>query len=151
MKVAVQYLFLVGVPLLCMLGVLWAGADLQAPQSVGGVWAMAFDPSTALGCVGMDAWEGDPQLVISQSGDQVSLLFNDTSHTRLVGKLNGFTITADGKAAPDSQIAIRFQALVDPGSNPEKMSGELSSTQCPKPIGLDGIRQLTPQTARGAH
>jgi hypothetical protein len=151
MKVVVQYLLLVGIPLLCLLGVLWAGADLQAPQSVGGVWAVAIDPSTALGCAGMDTWEGDPQLVISQSGDQLTLLFNDTSRTRLDGKLNGLTITAEGKAAPDSQITLHFQALVDPESSPERMSAELSSTQCQAPIGLDGIRQLTPQTAREAH
>jgi len=134
-----------------MLGVLWAGADLQAPQSVGGVWAMAIDPSTAADCAGMDTWEGDPQLVISQSGDQLSLLFNNTSHTRLDGKLDGLAITAEGKAAPDSQITIRFQALVDPRSSPEKMSGVLNSSQCRAPIGLEGTRQLSPQTAREAH
>ena len=68
MKVLGQYIIMVGIPLLCMLGILWAGADLQAPQSVGGVWAVSIVSFSDQGCEGYHAWQGEPQLVISQSG-----------------------------------------------------------------------------------
>lgn len=146
MKIIGQYILMVGLPLLCLLGVLWAGADLQAPQSVNGVWTVAITSSGDAGCAGFSAWEGEPQLVIAQSGNALTLQFNNLSFPRLDGKLDGLAITAQSDAA-----SVRFQATVDPESAPEKMTGELISSQCPATATLDGIRQATPQTVGGRH
>jgi len=151
MKIIGQYILLVGVPLLCMLGVLWVGADLQAPQSVNGVWAIVITSPGDASCESFNAWQGDAQLVISQSGNALTLQFNNASFAHLDGWLDGLEITAQGDTASGSAASIRFQATVDPGSTPEKMNGMLISSQCPEAAALDGTRQETPQTAGGTH
>ena len=151
MKIIGQYILLVGLPLLCLLGVLWAGADLQAPQSVNGVWAIAITSSGDTSCEDFSAWQGEPQLVIAQSGNALTLQFNNPSFARLDGRLDGLAIIAQSDAASGSGVSIHFQAIVDPGSAPEKMTGVLISSQCPASATLNGARQATPQTAGGGH
>jgi hypothetical protein len=151
MKTLGQYILMVGIPLLCMFGILWAGADLQAPQSVGGVWAISIASPSDQSCEGDHAWQGEPQLVISQSGSALTLQFNNSGLAYLDGRLDGLAITAQGGAAPGSPGAIRFQATVDPESAPDKMTGVLISSQCPAPLALTGLLQGMPQTARESH
>ena len=151
MKVLGQYIIMVGIPLLCMLGILWAGADLQAPQSVGGVWAVSIVSFSDHGCEGYPTWQGEPQLVISQSGNALTLQFNNPGIAHLDGRLDGLAITAQSDAASGSGVSFHFQATVDAESEPDRMTGVLTSSQCSEPAALNGTRQATPQTSGGKH
>ena len=91
------YLLLVGVPVMGLLGILEAGRGIPAPLSIGGEWALEFDP--AAHCANGPAGLRQPALSISQSGTEALITVNDGHATTLEATVNGATLTAKSLTA----------------------------------------------------
>ena len=68
------YVLFVGIPLLILIGVLRAGADLSAPPAVAGEWAVEPMPDK---CAGTLANAGPHSLSIYQTGADLLVAFED--------------------------------------------------------------------------
>ena len=100
------YLLLVGVPVLGLLGILEAGRAITAPLSVGGDWALEFDPAAP--CATGPASLQQPALSISQSGTEALITVNDGHATTLEATINGSALTAKSlKASIAGKLGAR--------------------------------------------
>lgn len=139
MRAFLQYSALVGIFLLGVLGILRLGSRLQAPASVGGHWTLHLtfpnrpDPVCALDWLGT----GSTELVISQSGPELTLTWKAPGPITFKGELSGLTIHAVSKDAPGWQL----EAEVDRHADPDVLTGTLTSETCAGVIQLDGARQ----------
>jgi Kef-type K+ transport system membrane component KefB len=154
------YLGLVGIPLLALVGILRAGANLNPPISVAGPWNVDADFSsftssspcrTLLSSVGQHAFE------ISQSGRQLTLTFNDPQKTSLVGELDGSNLSAslaepaaqtngESSSCADSQ-RLRIAATIDGAGDSRSMKGAINLSNCSdcSPIAFHALRQTVQQ------
>ena len=139
MRTFSQYSALVGIFLLGVLGILRLGSRLQAPASVGGHWTvyLAFPNQPSPVCALAWLGTGSTELVISQSGPELTLTWNAPSPITFKGELSGFTIHAVSKDAPRWQLA----AEVDRHADRDVLMGTLTSETCAGSIQLDGVRQ----------
>jgi hypothetical protein len=141
MKISVKtityYLLFVGLPLLGVVGALWSGRSLAAPASVGGAWALLIPEQPALKCQAFAGWKGEMQMVISQSGPNLLVIFGDPAHAALTGILSGLSITAENIGIPQLQLA----AEVDREADPHQLSGSLQVAGCAPPLDFTGYLQ----------
>jgi hypothetical protein len=139
MRAFLQYSALVGIFLLGVLGILRLGSRLQAPASVGGHWTLHLTFPNQPDAVCAPSWlgTGSTELVISQSGPELTLTWNSLSPITFKGELSGVTIHAASKDAP----GWRLVAEVDRQADPDVLKGTLVSETCAGSIQLGGVRQ----------
>jgi hypothetical protein len=111
-KHLVQYLTLVGIPFLGLLGVLRLGRDVTAPMAVHGTYVIAATGGTGGRC--LRALLTDSTLVITQSGEQIEVRLG-RSAVLLDGHLTGNRLSAEGPLPGIGACAagqpIRFEGL----------------------------------------
>jgi len=152
----IAYIFLVGVPLLGIVGVLKAGRHIPAPISVNGTWSVSTD-STRLspGPCGEANSLSNLSLVILQSGKTLSLAMEGTTKATGFGVLEGtnlkvpLILTRDAsQAGCASAQPLTLIASVDPNSTPRSLSGSVSVDGCAlcTPVAFHAV--LQPRTKR---
>ena len=137
MKTLLQYLVLVGIPILGVLGILRMGQGLTAPQAVSGIWQVtpsgpALTPSAVRACPAAAEFLEQPNLSVEQSGP------------RLVFDLSNFTIhgTIEGQAVRAASERIAFDARLESSG---AMNGTLGFPTCPDVPSISFI--ATPEEA----
>jgi hypothetical protein len=147
----IAYISLVGIPLLCLAGVLRAGRHLAAPISINGAWKIGTDVET-LGtspCRGVIASLAGSPLLISQSGKALVLTFNDGGSPTALGSIDGNRISASAPAPGNPSAAacslehLIVTATVDSRTEPKSLSGNLSLNGCSAclPLEFKAVRQ----------
>jgi hypothetical protein len=134
----VAYVLLVGLPLVGLAGVLRTGRSLVAPISVDGVWKIEADASRLAGqrCANSVSSLTNTSVVISQSGKNLVLTFNNPAKTVASGALDGRSLKAsiapvkDSSSACSADQAVMLTAMVDPKSEPRALTGVLMVTGC---------------------
>jgi hypothetical protein len=138
MRVVFLYFFLIGAPVLGILGLLRMGRDLTPPVSIKGAWTVKLDPQPP----GDQACEesrlfDDTTLTISQSGSHLLLKFNDKKGTALDGQIGDSNVMAEGRhhsaAGADEQggtAAISMRATLERQTGPGSLRGELILNGC---------------------
>ncbi len=152
----VAYIFLVGLPLLGLAGVLRSGRHLSAPISVDGTWKIEADAKTlaSSSCASVSTLLNSP-LVISQSGPNLEVSFKGKPEfTGMLEDKNlksAMSLGSDSNAACGSG-AMTLAAVVDPRSEPRSMTGQLSFAACPScaPLDFRAVRQPK-SPAGGSH
>jgi len=159
----IAYIFLVGVPLAAIAGILRAGKGLTAPISVNGVWSMTAS-STRLspGPCGEANSLSNVSLVISQSGKSFSLALDGSAKARGSGVLEGTNLNAPLILTRDltreaalatgcsSAQPLTLTARVDPDSEPHTLNGSLSVDGCSACAPVQFHAVLQPKTKVGA-
>jgi hypothetical protein len=141
MKLAIAYLFLIGIPIFCVIGILRLGENLTAPVAVKGVWLVdkQLEDSNTTSCgeyLNMLGWK---EMTISQSGPDLVISFNDISHTTLLGTIDALEISAQGKN-PNTPIQLEFHAEFDRQSDPNRLSMVIQTSRCPDPLKLTAYK-----------
>jgi hypothetical protein len=134
----VAYILLVGIPLLCLAGVLKAGRSVSAPISVDGTWKIEADTSSLAGqpCgKALLAVSGSP-VVISQSGKGLAFTSNNPAKTVGSGLIEGTNVTASfqtstvASAGCNSDSRVIMTATVNPKSEPRTLAGSFTASDC---------------------
>jgi hypothetical protein len=156
----VAYVLLVGLPLVGLAGVLRAGRTLVAPISVDGVWKIEVDASRLPGqpCANSVSSLSSTSVVISQSGRNLVLSFNNPVKTVASGELDGKSLKAsiapgkDPSSECGADQSVVLTASVDPKSEPRSLTGVLTVSGCPSctPVEFHATRQPR-SSAGGAH
>ncbi len=153
MKSIFLYAFLVGVPILGLLGILRLGEGLTPPVSVGGAWSVEVSSQTVVddsACGNSLIHSDQPVLSISQSGPRLLLTFNNAEKTTLAGEIHDVTITAGvgpesaptaAKASDDDVGAIHLEASLDRQTEPDRLLGALTLTECHTTAPFTAVRQ----------
>lgn len=156
------YVFLVGLPLAGLLGVLRAGRELQAPPPVDGTWqTIATGTGTVAALTPVVARGADPtQLEVQQSGTYLSV---DIGPHHLSGRLRGDSLVAypgtSAASSPGSECgragAMELHAALDRDADPHRLTAVLSEPgrpACPS-LRWTAVRlaQNTGPGAKGAH
>lgn len=123
MKAFLQYLVLIGVPLLGLLAVLHYGNRLQAPIFIGGTWVID-PPDLEIPqpvCTPFGFATGRQEMTFSQSGRYVEVRFDDPD-SHAAGKLDGLTLIAEGRTSGSAmdgtcpeQTAVEVQLHFESG------------------------------------
>jgi hypothetical protein len=149
----IAYIFLVGLPVVGLVGVLKTGRNLSAPVSVDGVWKLQADPAllAALPCGKTLADTPDAALSISQSGRNFLLTLPNGPKSTSSGAISGTTLNASlVPSAPwsnepncGSGREFSLVAKIDPKADPRSMVGQLSLNGCPTctPVEFRAVRQ----------
>jgi len=152
MRSVFLYLFLVGVPVLAISGVLRVGQRLQSPIFVGGTWIVErpwntdHDSSCGHSLINSDR----TVLTISQSGSRLLLTLNDENKTTFAGEIRDGTITATmARLASDTSIdaqgvsgaSIRLHARFERDSGADRLLGALTFHVCPTSTVMSFIAQ----------
>ncbi len=138
------YVFLVGVPILGLAGVLRVGRHISAPISVDGVWKLQNSDLAELSCPQLATALQDG-ITISQSGKELEVGLGTTAQTA-AANLNETTIKGALPVLPacgnDRQLTL--VATVDPVANPRTMSGKLTMAGCSSctPVTIQAVRQV---------
>jgi hypothetical protein len=145
------YIFLVGLPLIGLAGVLRSGRHLAAPVSVDGTWKVeAVSSGKTSTCAAVSTFLSAP-VVISQSGRNLVVTFGN-GRSAVPGALEDnsvkTSIPVDGDSGTQCGQAI-LTSVVDPKSSPRVMSGQLAFLGCPScaPFAFHAVRQ--PKTQGG--
>ena len=157
----VAYVLLVGLPLLGLAGVLRTGRTLHAPISVDGIWKVESGSShlAAQPCDQVLSSFLNTSAVISQSGKNLVITFNNASKTVAFGVLEGKSLKSSILSARDSSRApgcgdqtLTLTATVDPTTEPKSLSGQLAVNNCQSctPLEFHAARQAR-ATGEGAH
>jgi hypothetical protein len=106
-RLLIEYLLMVGVPLLLLLGVLQRGRGLSAPSSVDGSWRLEVDgsPGSTSPCEQtLDALDGSV-IEITQSGNYLDALAgNGEETTALRGREEGTSLWLESVRRQDSVL-----------------------------------------------
>jgi hypothetical protein len=156
-KFVVAYILLVGVPMLCLAGVLRAGRGASAPISVDGTWNTEANLSTIgnRACAGAISTLLTSHLTISQSGLKM-VISSTKAATAALATIDGTRISAvlvpSGDSGCGGDQTLTLVADVNPATTPRTLHGHLTASDCPScaPIVFDATRQPKPQ-ATGAH
>jgi len=147
----VAYIFLVGLPLIGLAGVLRSGRHLAAPISVDGNWKVEASNSTkTASCAAVATFLSSP-VSISQSGRNLVVTFGNGKSV-VPGALEDnsikTSIPVDGEPGTQCGQAI-LTAIVDAKSAPRVMTGQLAFLGCPScaPFAFHAVRQ--PKTGTG--
>lgn len=146
------YIFLVGVPVLALVGILKSGRQLAAPPSVDGSWKIeARGAGPASACNSFLSSAVNSPLSISQSGASLVVGINGGDKTTM-GKLEGKTIKAQFAGTDDAPNCadrnLTLTATLDPQADPRTLQGTLSVANCPA-CSLDFHASRQPRTAAG--
>lgn len=140
MKALLQYLVLVGLPVLGVLGVLQLGQGLTAPKALAGAWA--FNPSglvsEASTCPVLESVDQVATLAVAQSGPDLTL---ELGELRVDGQVEGSTVRAMSPLlALDADVGL-----------PGQMRGTLTFPTCPASptLTFNALRQLSGQEEGG--
>jgi hypothetical protein len=146
MKTVMQYLILVGLPIIGVFGLLQIGQRLTPPVSVGGNWLIEVTPEAGgnATCGQFLTQSGRPRLTISQSGPRLVLTFNDAAKTALPGRIDDLTLTA---ATPD----ISVMTSVDRQVEPNRLQGEIAFSNCAESVPFQAVRQVAVKKSAGGH
>lgn len=138
MQRVINYLLLVGFPVLAVLGVLHYGNNMltvmciQGPRTAQTIQTSAAAPS----CQEQHLQAERQGFSISQSGSQFSVSFNGEPKAVLQGQLRDTSITATapsfsfGKDENSSNL-IGLRATIDRQTNPARLWGVFSFNNCP--------------------
>jgi hypothetical protein len=142
----IAYIFLVGLPLAGLAGVLKTGRHLSAPISIDGTWKVdANVRPSADACSQSISSLLNSSLTISQSGRSLVLSFNGGAKTPFTGSLEGKEVNASLGAASgcSGDQSVTLKASVDPASEPRMLTGSLSTAGCSScsPIEFRAVRQ----------
>jgi len=142
----IAYVFLVGLPLVCLAGVLKAGRHITAPISVDGTWKVEANARPAADTCSLAVSSLlSSNLTISQSGRSLILTFNGGSKTPFAGSLEGKEVNASlgPVSGCANEQAATLRASVDPASEPKALMGSLSFAGCAScsPMEFRAIRQ----------
>jgi hypothetical protein len=111
-KHLVQYLMLVGLPFLGLLGVLRIGRDMTAPMAVHGTYLVTTTGGTGGSC--LRELLADSSLAVTQSGERIQVRVGRRA-VRLDGQLNGNRLRAEGELPTTTTCPsgepIRFEGL----------------------------------------
>jgi hypothetical protein len=137
MKPVVLYIFLVGIPLAGVVGVLRVGENLRPPIFIGGRWGIQISPEIAGAdsCGDMLIRFNGATLTISQSGSSLLLTLDNEPKTMLAGEIRGLTVIAnilhqsiDKESASDHNlVSIHLQAQ----GERNRLQGVLKFAGCP--------------------
>ena len=151
-RLIVAYIFLVGLPLLGLIGILHGGQRLQAPISVAGNWNINADlsPWSGMPCGDLLGSGKPPLLTISQSGDRLVLAFNNSQATRLAGSIRGTALAAGledprdpagGQCSAGQAIGVAGEVSKDGGQRSLTGVFRLKGCQECLPVGFHAVRQ----------
>lgn len=135
MRTPALYLFLVGVPLLGLFGILRTGERIVPPHSIGGLWSVdiRYKSPPVLPCSGLGVVDGPMEMTISQSGTRAEASFTDDGATQLSLSLAGDSLTAVGTTAipgcPDDELVLTGRLMPEAGR--QLMEGVLARPDCP--------------------
>lgn len=155
-RFVVAYIFLVGVPLLCLAGVLKSGRGMSAPISIDGTWNIEAN-LTSVGnrsCASAVSSVLSSPLLISQSGLKL-VVSSAKAKTASLATIDGTRINAALVPATDSGCGsdqtLILVADVNPNTTPRTLQGHLASSDCTScaPIEFRATRQPKPQAAGG--
>ena len=152
-RFVIAYIFLVGLPLVGLVGVLKTGRGLQAPLSINGVWKLESDDPTLLAqlCMRSVAPLRDTDAVIAQSGNSFAIhLEYLRSGTVGWGTIQNTTLwaaipeTGDFACGPDRAITLR--GTVNPNTMPRSMRLVISIASCAScvPVEFHAVLQASP-------
>ena len=137
MKPVSLYIFLVGIPLVGIVGVLHVGENLRPPTFIGGTWKIqiSHEAAGAHSCGDMPARFDGATLTISQSGSNLLLTLDNEPKTTLAGEIRGLTVIArilhpsiNEESALDHDLAsIHLQAQ----DERSRLQGVLKFAGCP--------------------
>lgn len=137
----IAYIFLVGLPVLGLAGVLRAGRTLTAPVSVDGVWKVEADAAqvAALPCFGQSFPE-NMSLSIAQSGRSLLLNLNSGSNVIASGSALSAGSAIKGSVVPTARYSaetgcgsgsqLSVNAVVDAKSDPRTLVGTMRVDGC---------------------
>jgi hypothetical protein len=152
-KFVVAYIFLVGIPLLALVGVLKAGRHLTSPYAVDGSWKLELSATPAASpCSNTLSSISEPAVNVSQSGAALVLSLNGrTANGTLEGKsMRAEFSGADGASGCSGQ-ALMLAATLDPNTLPRTLTGTLSFKGCPScSVDFRAVRQ-PPAPSGGSH
>jgi hypothetical protein len=144
-KIILTYIFLVGMPLLAVLGILRRGARLTPPITVRGVWVVTADSTPWHGTGCSPNWTRDQQqlLTIAQAGRDLTIAFNNPETVVLFGTIQGSALEAASPDASNDAVLVpspvaacaetrllRFQASVAGRGKSQTLSGSLGWGNC---------------------
>jgi hypothetical protein len=152
-KSVLQYIFMVGLPVLGVFGLLRMGAHLQPPVSLGGTWKLEFASGAQSQpvCDRFPVAPDDPQLTISQSGPHLEIVFNDANDTSMIGKVDGMGFIARQNPNLDADPGTQLAAELDRQAEPDRLSIEMSSSQCAEVQSMTAVRQANSSSESGSH
>jgi hypothetical protein len=140
------YIFLVGLPLLGLAGILKSGRGLKAPFSVDGAWKIEASAPSASPCGNLLSSISNAPLSISQSGKSLVVTVSGGTKTA-TGTLDGKIINAQFAGADQSSAcgdgSLALSATLDPLAEPRTLSGTLSVEGCAScaPLAFRAVRQ----------
>jgi hypothetical protein len=157
-KLAVAYIFLVGVPLLALVGILRAGNHLIAPPALHGNWSVQVDfrPWQSVPCGALLNNTQQPLLSIDQSGRDLTVSLNDGEKTVIPGTIDGFTLSSTPSGggvesdpgprpnpACQSSQSLRLQAIVNQHEKQRSLTGTFQLEGCMScsPIAFSATRE----------
>lgn len=150
----IAYIFLVGLPLLGLAGILRSGRSLTAPFSVDGAWKMESGASrlSTSPCGDFLASVSNATILISQSGKTLVVTLAGGTKTT-TGTIDGKIIKAQfagASAAACRDRGLTLTATLDPLAEPRTFTGTLAVEDCGSclPLEFHSVRQ--PRTPRGA-
>jgi len=155
-RLILAYVFLVGIPLLGLIGIVRRGQHLQAPVSVGGSWNVEadFSPWSGKPCVDVLGSGKQPLLNISQSGDRLVLALNNPQSTVIAGSIRGTVLTAGTQDSADSaggscaaSQAIGITAELNKDGQQHALTGtfKLNTCRACAPVSFHAVRQAGPK------
>ncbi len=148
----VAYVFLVGLPLLGLAGLLRSGRHLAAPLSVDGIWKIEANGSGGkTSSCGAVATLLSAPLLVSQSGTNLVVSFG-SSKIAVPGSLEGKSLKTsipDGESLSGTCGPAILSAMIDATAEPRVLTGQLSFLGCQScaPFVFRAVRQA--KTASG--
>jgi hypothetical protein len=153
-RLIVAYILLVGLPLGALTTILRAGRQLTAPISMGGAWHLNadFHPMASTACGDFLAGIGQPFFKISQSGEALVFVFNDSEKPEIAGRIHATSVTMGSGALEDGTPpctdahALYLKAGIRKQGEERFLTGLLGINNCAKcpSIPFTAIREPTP-------
>ena len=144
----VTYLFLVGIPLAGLMGILKIGEGLEAPRPLAGRWVAVEGESRKAwdaGCrasAAADEDEGNSDVQVDQSGGRANVYWSAVRADKFRLTVNGDSIQGkltlqSGEGCPGG--AMTLHGVVREVNARVRITGELERDDCPdcKPIPVD--------------
>ncbi len=105
-RLLIEYLLMVGMPFVLLLGVLHRGQALKAPADIQGTWQLALNGSTAAGssCETVLRSLDGSVLTISQSGSYLTASFVNNEHSMFHGRSEGKDLWLESAPSKDSVL-----------------------------------------------
>ena len=137
MKKMLNYLMLVGFPVLGVLGALHVGETMLTTMCIQGPWKMeASKPSASASCDEQFQQAEQRGFSISQSGPQFSISFNGEPTAELYGQIQDTVVNATAPSFSfvkneNSSHPTQLRATIDQHTKPARLWGVLSFNNCP--------------------